>query len=313
MLIINRFTGATQVLSKYEGHSVGGATLRLPVMSQAEDFGNFLLAVKDSSAFNSVLSKQHKGSIPPELHKMPRLVMMVVALARSSKGCKGLGKFLAASGMPRRPRRAMLERLKGCIAHCGDIQGTESGELGFTSSKVLNDLERVFSGLVDPFSLDLDRLVFGWGSTNGILCLKFPTETSDNPLDKTEKAKLFHVFVEQYLKDHPDLARVCGWRVENDVLVSGQFGLPFSYMDTEHILCKIWLAVLHSHAARNISNSKDIFVAHCYPLCERGEWEDGMQEDVLSMLEAFHAIKAEGKHPYPTDLMFDSERDLLVE
>jgi hypothetical protein len=155
-------------------------------------------------------------------------------------------------------------------------------------------------------------LVFGWGSTNGILCLIFPTETADNPISKAEKARLFHAFLEQHLKDHPDLARVCGWKNENGVLVSCHFGLPFSYMDTEHILCKIWLAFIHSHASRNISNSKDIFVAHCYPLCERGEWEDGMQEDVLSMLEAFHAIKEEGKYAYPTDLMFDSEREPLL-
>jgi hypothetical protein len=234
--------------------------------------------------------------------------MLVTAMAQSSKGCKGLGKLLAASGVARRTRGVMLDRLKACIAHCGDIQGTESSELAFTSNKVLSDLERVFFGLVPLFSLTNDRLVFGWGSTNGILCLLFPSETSDNPMEKEAKAKEFHVYLEDYLIKHPDLAAACGWKLEEGVLVTVHFGVPFSYLDTEHVLCKIWLAVLHSHAARNISSSKDIYVAHCYPLCERGEWEEAMKEEVSAMLGAFRAIKLEDRHPYPADLMFDEER-----
>jgi len=310
MLILNRFTGATQVISRYEGHPIHGGThggttyLRLPCMSQATDFGNFLWAAHSSDAFNSFISKQHKGSLPGELHETKRLIMMVAALANSSKGCKGLGKFFAT----KRSRSAMLNRLMVCIAHCGDLQGTESSELGFTSNKVLSDLERVFSGLVPAFSLELDRLVFGWGSTNGILCLLFPGETSDNPMDKTAKAKAFHVYLEGCLIQHPVLAAACGWKVEDGVLVSEHSGVAFSYIDTEHALCKIWLAVLHSHAARNISDSKHIFVAHCYPLCEKGEWEDAMKKEVSEMLQAFRSIKTKGEHPYPADLMFDEER-----
>jgi hypothetical protein len=313
MLTVSRFTGVTQILSKYSGLGLDSGTgMHLPVMSEWEDFGHFLTAVDSDIRFNSFISTQHKQSIPAEMHKTERLVMLLQSLAKSDKGCKRLGKFLSANGVARRTRVALMECLMNCIAHCGDIQGSHE-ELGFVSHKIIADVESVFLDLVGPVTMA--SVVLGWGSSQGIDCLLLPEE--HNNKTKAERFEFFHSWLLEHLsqEEHASLAKACGWELADDELVSIWYGRPFSHTDTEHILCKIWLAILHSHASRNVSEDKDISVGHCYPLCEEGEWEADLRPHMLAMWEAFlDAKKKNGgdDYQYPIDIMFDSERRKLV-
>ena len=61
----------------------------------------------------------------------------------------------------------------------------------------------------------------------------------------------------------------------------------FLLVDSEHFLCKIWLAIIHAHASRNVSESKKYHKAHCYPLADQGEWEAEISPMVQQMWSAY--------------------------
>ena len=227
MLIVSRFTGATQVLSKYSNNTTG-PSLHLPVMSEWQDFVSFLFAVESTSEINSVISKQHKHSLPEKTHKTDHLAMLIQSLATSDKGCKQLGKYFAAQGMGRRKRRGLVQWLVNCIAHCGDIQGDLS-KLGFVSHKIVADLETVFLGLVGPVTID--SVFFGWGSLQGIECLNLPGLEDASLIERVEH---FHEFLLDYLPKHHLLATACGWEREvvDGMLCSIWSGRVFSLTDT---------------------------------------------------------------------------------
>jgi len=303
MLIVSRFTGDVQVLSKYDGLHVVGSHLHLPMLSQWEDFGNFLEAVQASPKFNSYKSKQHEGSLPCETKKLGRLRMLIQALATSPNGCKKVAKYIASFGLKRRDRASVMDCLTECIATCGDIQ--DVNEVDFVAQKVLADLETVFLGVVDAPTVD--SLVLGYGSSNGIDCLNIEGET------RLQKVLNFHTWLVSYLMDdrNATLRKALGWKVVG-LLESSWSGRQFSLVDTEHILCKIWLAVIHSHACRNISEDKEVSVGHCYPLCEEGEWEGQLAPYIQEMWEAFLQCQEASQYPFPPALKFDEEQNLLI-
>jgi hypothetical protein len=279
-------------------------------MSQWEDFGFFLEAVKLHPSYNSVLSQQHAASVPTEIQTTKRMCMLIKALATSTNGCRKVASFVAAGG---RKRADVIDCLVNCIAECGDLQGGH-GDLGFLCGKIIADLETVFLDILPP--LTVESLILGYGAGNGVDCLNVPGMEDDT---RENRALYLFEWLKAHLKkeENISLALACGWEVTDGQLRSIWSGRLFSLVDTEHILCKIWLAVLHSHACRNVSENKSPFASHCYPLPERGEWEDGLQESMQRILGAFLATKnagrETGKNLFPISLMFEKESIIALD
>jgi hypothetical protein len=154
-------------------------------------------------------------------------------------------------------------------------------------------------------------LILGYGSSQGIDCLDLPEQEE---MGNIERTIFYHDWLEKYFKDpqHQLLTTACGYEVVNNVLRSIWSGRLFSLLDTEHFLCKIWLAVIHSHACRNISEDKSVTAGHCYPLCEPGEWEADLQRHMVPLFNAFLNCKNAGEHSYPVLLLFESERKEML-
>ena len=66
--------------------------------------------------------------------------------------------------------------------------------------------------------------------------------------------------------------QVDGLNVASVVSLHG--GRPYSRSDSEHFLCKLWLAIIHSHQSRNLSRVKRFTNNHCYPLLHVIGWEE---------------------------------------
>jgi hypothetical protein len=228
--------------------------------------------------------------------------MFLEALATSPDGCKKVAASLLSGGGEKR-RGAAAEWLAKAIAACGDIQDIK--EVAFVTQKILGDLETIFIGLIGPTTAA--DLILGYGSSQGIDCLDLPEQEE---MGNIERTIFYHDWLEKYIKDpqHQLLTTACGYEVVNNVLRSIWSGRMFSLLDTEHFLCKIWLAVIHSHACRNISEDKSVTAGHCYPLCEPGEWEADLQHHMVPLFNAFLNCKNAGEHSYPVLLLFESER-----
>jgi hypothetical protein len=217
MLAVSRLTGNTQVLSRYTGLQVGrdqeDVCIHLPVMSQWEDFGFFLEAVKLHPSYNSVLSQQHAASVPTEIQTTKRMCMLITALATSTNGCRKVASFVAAGG---RKRADVIDCLVNCIAECGDLQGGH-GDLGFLCGKIIADLETVFLDILPP--LTVESLILGYGAGNGVDCLIIPgmeDDTSEN------RALYLFEWLEAHLnkEENISLALACGWEVTDGQLRS---------------------------------------------------------------------------------------------
>ena len=79
---------------------------------------------------------------------------------------------------------------------------------------------------------------------------------------------------------------------------------PFGRSDAEHWLCKLWLAVVHSHQSRNLSKVKKVFKEHCYPLCIPGEWEPTIAPVMNEIWDAYERCRMDEDMKYPTLLEF---------
>ena len=91
--------------------------------------------------------------------------------------------------------------------------------------------------------------------------------------------------------------------------------------DSEHILCKIWLCVMHSHSSRNYAEEKQVSNGHCHPLPGGKRAGDELLRPImLAIWESFvvasteiHDIYKEEDVPkrqyeHPAILLFREER-----
>ena len=311
MVTACRFTGNTQVLAKYQGQEITNEIrLHLPVMSEASAFSEFLHVVKDHTAINSICTKQHEGSLPKETKEISRLCMLLEALADPGIGCRKISRMFGDNGVAGESRVAMKRKIMTLLAECGDLQ--DEDQSAFVSHKILADLATAFLGVVgEPM---IDSIHLGWGSSQGIDCLKIPGLEGLEAENKKQRIQAFHNFLVEFFMnpENEKVAQACGYEVHTGIdgikhLRSTFSHRPFSLIDTEHMLCKIWLAIIHCHASRNISENKGVAVSHCYPLCEQGEWEAAMAPYSKKMWDGFRECCAQ--HPYPSMYMYEGQRE----
>lgn len=169
-----------------------------------------------------------------------------------------------------------------------------------------------------------DKVPLGWGSQNGIDCVSIsaPNKGDENAIgtsNRGAKLSLIHkLMVELLVHDSipEDLVRACGWRIKEGSLVSSWGGRNFGIADTEHILCKVWLVVIHSNACRNVSDSPKLSASHCYPLLNRQTWEDHLDPVMEEVWTSFLRLASSShfdKFKFPSLLLFPLEKQTIGE
>ena len=313
MATINRLTGNVAVLSQYNSRSVEG--LHLPTPADGPHFVDFLRKVQSQMGIARIFSKQHQMMIPKEIRtNHHRLEEFIGNLSCSSHGFVRLKKHLIVTSCSVGEcisGEELESRLINCLDSCGDFQGDQE-RLGFLAGKIIMDVEGFLSGTISYGEKHIPHL--GWGSKNGLDCISLKRDDGSafKATTRAEKFATFHTHLVDYYtsEENPrEYAISSGWKLNSGRLQSLWGGRPFTKADSEHILCKVWLCVMRSHACRNISRAPRLFSDHCYPLPVVQPWESTLDPIMDTTLKAFSAMAGEGSlPPYPEVLLFPHER-----
>ena len=172
-------------------------------------------------------------------------------------------------------RAELVQLLAKSITVCVGIQSSQK-QL-FLAHKAVADVEAVFPGFAGEVTVDSVHL--GPGSTHGldsIIDTYFEEETalkdtSTAFLNRMDKFKWVHQnFMKQMVKLNKDQLEACGFERHqhhqgSTCIVSIKTWREFSMTDTEHILCKLWLSMMATHASRNVSGYAQSWKEYCWP------------------------------------------------
>ena len=157
------------------------------------------------------------------------------------------------------------------------------------------------------------KIQLGWGSRNGLECINLG-EFSNNNME--DRFKLFQWTLLDFYKDPDtpqDVLMASGWRKGKDRRVfSCWCEREYAEMDSEHILCKVWLAILHSNPCRNISKAPRLSTKHSYPLFDVDEWQEDLTQQMRDITDAFEKLghlRKNTNYRYPALLLFPSEAE----
>ena len=308
MCLACRLTGKTPVLQQFNSDVVAGC--HLPLLSDSQKFVDFVgeVCVGDKT-IAGVRSDQFGGSLPENICKgnKQNFYDCWSAIANSQLGAEKLRKLLRLKKSST-TRRDVHECLRSIIQVCGDAR---KGRLPFIASKVLSDVEVVFLGAFGV--IEQDTVALGVGGEHGLECINLNGHWS-----KTERFLEFHRQLVAFLTDdarEEAFLTGCGWMRNSDGNLESLFsGRLFSLADTEHILCKVWLTVVHSSTCRNITFSKEAKSDHTHPLPREMEWEEKirshMREILLAMVECAQLTTANSTNSvygYPSAVLFEHE------
>jgi hypothetical protein len=309
---INRFTGAIHLLSQYQNSEVSG--MHLPHVNDWKNFILFLDKLHGLSSMPSIFSQQHFRTIPKQIRSNNQsLTAFITNLGSSEKGFPLLLRRMKNSRKTGLwpTHEELFSWLFDCLRICGEFPAESS--IKFLTMKIIGDVEALFPCFVRR-SMN-DEVILGWGSQNGLDCVNI-LQDNEKPFPFThnqEKFVAFHIkLIDFYHSKGENLLQGTGWKIHEGTIVSCVNHRPFSFLDSEHILCKVWLAVIQSQSCRNLSKNPHLFLLHCYPLCDEASWLSELKPIMQSILDRFRQLKEEqptdANFQYPDSLMFPGER-----
>jgi len=161
--------------------------------------------------------------------------------------------------------------------------GLKTGEkLDFVVHQSLADVESLFPGIFG--NVEFESIAFGYGSRTG-LQLSTRQLKGKKFKDKftTLHAEIKQMMLEMWEKggDEKRVVQMLGWELihaERD-FVSVISRRKFSFTDTEHICCKIYLCVATSYSSRSISELPRLWNngGHCWPVLQPTDWAEGVE------------------------------------
>ena len=157
-----------------------------------------------------------------------------------------------------------------------------------------------------------DTVHLGWGSTEGLDCVSNDFLDDSAIGDKQKKLAQVHKYLIRYysdIKTSPHLITASGWHLQDGKVVLCWNQREYTILDTEHLLCKLWVTILRSNACRNISDMPNPSANHCHPLPNSAMYDNNLRPKMKGILQAF--IKATVTHSlervYPSVLLFPNE------
>jgi hypothetical protein len=141
----------------------------------------------------------------------------------------------------------------------------------------------------------IDTIVFGTGSFIGmqLCCMNMKRRPA------LEKLQAFHdLLVEILLEMSPRMLQITGYAISKaGVLVSIFTGRLFSYIDSEHILCKVYICLQISSSSRTISDAPECFNSFTWPQPEECEfWTARFAAEPMKafILDTYDALLGDG-------------------
>jgi hypothetical protein len=170
------------------------------------------------------------------------------------------------------------------------------------------DIDAAIPGLCGEVTLD--TIHFGVGSTNGIL-LCLPNLKGG----LMEKFITFHAELYKLLMNLDPLELMITGYIKVDGVIRSIFTRrEYSYIDTEHILCKIYVCLELSHTSRTISDKPKCHSSSTWPITQQcrfwsAKFSLSMKQFVLKSFEEIMSAKPEFrtyiKKFYPPKLTYD--------
>ena len=215
-----------------------------------------------------VFNKQHNNVIPASFKSSNGMATFCrFASEYALSGTLVLDRFLAhlssLGGTDPKDsptlRREVFQVVLSSLVNCGAYFRLSS-DLSFLVHVAMADMESKVPGL---FGLHTTETVhFGTGSTNGIL-LCLPNSRGS----LMDKFVAFHRELSQLLLAMQiDELSITGYTNINGKLYSIFTGRVYSYTDSEHILCKIYVCLELSHTSRTISELPKCYSPSTWPI-----------------------------------------------
>ena len=319
--LICRFTGYVELLCGWKNPDFKDGDVHLPTMGTTVEFAAYLegcMLVSDPDKivedkvtgkampsrykqYTSVQSHQHQKTIPKFVSRR-KFLRFISSLGKSesSIGFSRVREYIKQTMTPNKKlaRLGLFRMMMQCASDCGDLQMPDN--LKFIVNKALTDVQCVIPYFIDEITLD--QVYLGWGAQQGLVLLKLQLNS-----DMMKRFVLVNMKLNELLmKADAKLLKAMGYeRVtkEGETFIASLYsGRRFSMNDTEHFLCKLWLAVIHSHQSRNVAKVKSQHNHHTWPLLQVCPWEEHLSPLMTSIWKAFKDVRR--KFPYPESLQF---------
>ena len=306
--VIGRLTGQTLLLNQWENPDYKGVSM--PTMGTTKNFTTFLEGCLLSSEeegketyrkYTFVQSSQHQKTIPAfNSRSMFLRCIEVLGTNTSSVGFKRVQDHIGRAGKTRKQlsRESLTQLMVNCISDCGNLQLHDN--LQFIVNKAVLDVRATLIDFVEDITLE--QIHLGWGARQGLECMKLMLGGAFK-----ERFEAFHNRMHALLLAADDNSLIAlgykrilqGGKTHIVSLFSGRH---YSMDDSEHILCKIWLTVIHSHQSRNMSKVKAQYNNHTWPLPIVHPCEQQLSPLMVEIWEAYKRVRT--LHPYPETVEF---------
>jgi len=322
-----RFTGQLPLLQLWKGSKHNSDGVFLPTFDETMSFSRHLEACmldcdpettekKDWKymSYRHVQSGQHQKTIPPFKSRTVFLrFIATLGTMASNHGFQRVYNYIKSRGEEGKnlERQTLTEIMISCLSDCGNLQN--HANLPFMVNKALLDVRCVIIDFIEDITSD--QIHLGWGARQGLDCL----DIKCTGRSIKERIDNLHETLLDILLDEDEnllLAMGClrkdrgtelGGKAIDPYIVS-VYGLrDFSLDDTEHFLCKIWLAIIHSHSSRNISQQKNQHSNHTWPLPSTMPWESHLSKLMEKMWDAFGNCKSKIKYPEKLQYHFNEK------
>lgn len=264
--------------------------------------------------YTHLQSGQHQKTIPDFPSREKFLAFLrVLGSDTSNFGFRKVKEYIVNAGKDGNTleRKPLTELMINVISQCGDLQGND--KLKFMVNKAILDVRSVLVNFVTKMTADLIHL--GWGSQQGLDCIQLSRSGT-----AIARFQFFHhEFYSLLMNKSDEYLHSIGYKKIHLGMVDGEqmdpyigslfSGRPYEMCDTEHILCKIWLCVIHSHQSRNLSKAKQMHNNHTWPLPEVLPWEVHLSPFMLFMWKHFCKIRSEHEYPKKLHFYFGEEED----
>jgi hypothetical protein len=204
---------------------------------------------------------------------------------------------------------------------CKCAIGVQPGQaLNFVVHQALADVESAIPDFAGP--IDVESIAFGFGSKTGFAmmkkgCPEMP-RTKDFEQQVTFLCRRLVETMQDIWLEHDGIGRqallVSGWiasptemeaRPDGTLVPSNFFsivtGRGFSFVDFEHICCKVYVCTVGSYSSRTISEVPDLFTNYTWPMPNKMTWTTRVQTEFQRIRQAFEMVLSCPDQPYIQD------------
>ena len=300
------------------------ASTVLPMRHEARTFGDFVFnsRVSMNKQHDVVVPQAFKGGSKESKRAISRFISSYASVHCGVSSVRKYLEHLGTNGTNggegtdhwKQRRSDFFQVILRSLMECGSYFNICAGT-SFLVHLVMADLECKWPDLCGEVTLETVHM--GHGSNVGLrLCTRHMAG-----METRERLRWFHEELVGILLllSKTDLAMM-GYVEIDSVLCSSFSGRLYSYIDTEHILCKVYILLTLSYPSRTISETPFCSNTFTWPLvAECNHWTDGFKEELVDIvIGAYEKKLSEDSHwreqllqKYPAQLKYGFAADIV--